>query len=74
LPLVSSFRGKIAASHFWSFATLSGGKRTSKPPRQRDSNMANSEDSDKAFAKLFELFSKAKKSPQKAFRTYQLTF
>ena len=37
--------------------------------------MANSEDiSDKAFADLFELFSKPIKSPQKAFRTYQLTF
>ena len=39
------------------------------------SNMANSEDvSDKAFAQLFELFSKPIKSPQKAYRTYQLTF
>src|SRR5438874_12595914 len=37
--------------------------------------MANSEDlSDKAFAGSFELFSKPIKSPQKAFRTYQLTF
>ena len=37
--------------------------------------MANSEDaSDKAFAQLFELFSKQIKSPQKAFRTYQLSF
>jgi hypothetical protein len=37
--------------------------------------MANSEDaSDKAFAQLFELFSKPIKSPQKAFRTYQLSF
>jgi hypothetical protein len=37
--------------------------------------MANSEDlSDKAFAALFELFSKPITSPQKAFRTYQLTF
>ena len=37
--------------------------------------MANSEDaSDKAFAQLFELFSKPIKSPQKAYRTYQLTF
>jgi hypothetical protein len=35
----------------------------------------NSEDtSDKAFAELFELFSKPTKSPAKAFRTYQLTF
>jgi hypothetical protein len=35
----------------------------------------NSEDTaDKAFAELFELFSKPKKSPQKAYRTYQLTF
>jgi hypothetical protein len=30
--------------------------------------------SDKAFAELYELFSKPIKSPQKAFRTYQLTF
>jgi hypothetical protein len=37
--------------------------------------MADSEDdSDKAFAQLFELFSKPIKSPQKAYRTYQLTF
>ncbi len=37
--------------------------------------MANSEDVfDKAFAQLFELFSKPIKSPQKAYRTYQLTF
>ena len=37
--------------------------------------MANSEAAaDKAFADLFELFSKPTKSPQKAFRTYQLTF
>jgi hypothetical protein len=37
--------------------------------------MANSEDvSDKAFAELYELFSRPIKSPQKAFRTYQLTF
>jgi hypothetical protein len=36
--------------------------------------MANSEDlSDKAFAELYELFSKPMKSPQKAFRTYQLS-
>jgi hypothetical protein len=35
----------------------------------------NSEDTaDKAFAELFELFSKPTKSPQKAYRTYQLTF
>jgi len=34
--------------------------------------MANSEDSDKAFAELFELFSKPIKSPQKPTRTYQL--
>jgi hypothetical protein len=34
----------------------------------------NSEDADKAFAELFELFSKPIKSPQKAFSTYQLTF
>jgi hypothetical protein len=40
-----------------------------------DSNMPNSEDgSDKAFAELYELFSKPMKSPQKAFRTYQLSF
>jgi hypothetical protein len=37
--------------------------------------MANSEDvSDKAFAELYELFSKPIKSPQKAFRTYLLSF
>jgi hypothetical protein len=37
--------------------------------------MANSEDvSDKAFAQLFELFSRPIKSSQKAYRTYQLTF
>jgi len=37
--------------------------------------MANSEDvSDKAFAELYELFLKPIKSPQKAFRTYQLSF
>jgi hypothetical protein len=37
--------------------------------------MAKSEDvSDEAFAGLFELFSKPIKSPQKAFRTYQLSF
>ena len=37
--------------------------------------MTHSEDaSDKAFTQLFELFSKPIKSPQKAFRTYQLTF
>jgi hypothetical protein len=37
--------------------------------------MANSEDlSDKAFAELFELFSKPIKSHQKAYRTFQLTF
>jgi len=35
----------------------------------------NSEDTpDKAFAELYELFSKPIKSPQKAFRTYQLSF
>jgi hypothetical protein len=35
----------------------------------------NSEDTpDKAFAALFELFSKPTKSPAKAYRTYQLTF
>jgi hypothetical protein len=35
----------------------------------------NSQDTpDKAFAELFELFSKPIRSPQKAFRTYQLTF
>jgi hypothetical protein len=35
----------------------------------------NSEDSpDEAFAELFKLFSKPTKSPQKAYRTYQLTF
>jgi hypothetical protein len=35
----------------------------------------NSEDTpDKAFAELYELFSRPIKSPQKAFRTYQLTF
>jgi hypothetical protein len=35
----------------------------------------NSEDTpDKAFAQLFELFSKPIKSPHKAYRTYQLTF
>src|SRR5260370_14449680 len=35
----------------------------------------NSEDTpDKAFAELFELFSKPTKSPAKACRTYQLTF
>jgi hypothetical protein len=35
----------------------------------------NSEDTaDKAFAELFKLFSKPLRSPQKAFRTYQLTF
>jgi hypothetical protein len=34
----------------------------------------SSEDTaDKAFAELFELFSRPIKSPQKAFRTYQLT-
>jgi hypothetical protein len=44
-------------------------------PSQGESNMANSEDvSDEAFAELFKLFSKPTKSPQKAFRTYQLTF
>jgi hypothetical protein len=37
--------------------------------------MANSDDvSDKAFAGLFELFSKPSKVPQKAYRTYKLTF
>ncbi len=37
--------------------------------------MANSEDSsDEAFAELFKLFSRLIKAPQKAFRTYQLTF
>jgi hypothetical protein len=37
--------------------------------------MANAEDiSDKAFAELFELFSKLSKSPHKAYRTYQLSF
>ena len=36
---------------------------------------SNSEDAaDKAFAGLFELFSKPIKSPQKAFRTYRLSF
>jgi hypothetical protein len=35
----------------------------------------NSEDTaDKAFAELFELFSKPIRSPQKALRAYQLTF
>jgi len=34
----------------------------------------NPEDPDGAFAALFELFSKPTKSPQKYFRTYQLTF
>jgi hypothetical protein len=38
------------------------------------SNESNPEDPDGAFAALFELFSKPIKSPQKAFRTYQLTF
>jgi hypothetical protein len=37
--------------------------------------LTHSEDaSDKAFTQLFELFSKPIKSPQKAYRTYQLTF
>jgi hypothetical protein len=37
--------------------------------------MADAEDvSDKAFAELFELLSKPSKAPQKAYRTYQLTF
>ena len=36
--------------------------------------MASSEDSDRAFAELYKLFSKPIKSPQKAFRTYQLSF
>jgi hypothetical protein len=37
--------------------------------------MVNSEDvSDKAFAELYELFSKPIKSPQRAYRTYQLRF
>jgi hypothetical protein len=37
--------------------------------------MANPKDvSDEAFAELYKLFSKPIKSPQKAFRTYQLTF
>jgi hypothetical protein len=40
-----------------------------------ESTDGNSEDAtDKAFADLFRLFSKPIKSPQKAFRTYQLTF
>jgi hypothetical protein len=38
------------------------------------SNESNPEDPDGAFAALFELFSKPIKSPQKAYRTYQLTF
>jgi len=38
------------------------------------SNESNPEDPDGAFAALFELFSKPIKSPQKALRTYQLTF
>jgi hypothetical protein len=37
--------------------------------------MTDAEDvSDKAFAELFELFSKPIKSPQKAFRAYQVRF
>jgi hypothetical protein len=37
--------------------------------------MANSEDAaDKAFAELYELFSKPTKSAAKSYRTYQLTF
>jgi hypothetical protein len=37
--------------------------------------MANAEDvSNEAFAELFEVFSKPSKSPQKAYRTYQLKF
>jgi hypothetical protein len=37
--------------------------------------VANLEDDpDGAFAALFDLFSKPNKLPQKAFRTYQLTF
>lgn len=37
--------------------------------------MADLEDvSDRAFAELFNIFSRPIKSPQKAFRTYQLTF
>jgi hypothetical protein len=37
--------------------------------------MANAEDvSDKAFAELFDLFSRPCKTPQKAYRTYRLTF
>jgi len=39
------------------------------------STQCNPEDTpDKAFAELFELFSKPTKSPAKAYRTYQLTF
>ena len=35
----------------------------------------NSEDTpDRAFAELFELFSKPTKSPAKAYRTYELSF
>ena len=35
----------------------------------------NSEDAaDKAFAEVFELFSKPTRSPAKAYRTYELTF
>ncbi len=37
--------------------------------------MANPEDDrDEAFAELYKLFSKSTKSPQKAFRTYELSF
>jgi hypothetical protein len=40
-----------------------------------ESTDSNSEDAaDKAFAGLFELFSKPTKSPTKAYRTYRLSF
>jgi hypothetical protein len=40
----------------------------------QSTNSNSEEAADKAFADLFELFSKPRKSPQKAFRTYLLSF
>jgi hypothetical protein len=63
IPVLLSSRAKRRLSHNVHF------------PSQDNAAMANSEDvSDNAFAGLYELFSKPIKSPQKAFRTHQLSF
>ena len=73
-PKADCVRGKAGTETPAPNRLDSGYSHNGHLPSQGDSNMANSEDSDKAFAELFELFSRPIKSPQRAYRTYQLKF